>query len=32
MLFYAALMAEAFIVTDGKDDVRGALQKMLLAP
>jgi AcrR family transcriptional regulator len=29
-LFYAALMAEAFIVTDGKTDVRADLEKMLL--
>jgi AcrR family transcriptional regulator len=29
-LFYAALMAEAFIVTDGKTNVRGDLEKMLL--
>lgn len=29
-LFYAALMAEAFIVTDGKTDVRGDLESMLL--
>ena len=30
-LFYAALMAEAFIVTDAKTDLRADLQKMLLA-
>ncbi|MGQ0534066.1 MAG: TetR/AcrR family transcriptional regulator [Caulobacteraceae bacterium] len=29
-LFYAALMAEAFIVTDGHTDVRGDLEKMIL--
>lgn len=29
-LFYAALMAEAFIITDGKTDVRGDLESMLL--
>lgn len=29
-LFYAALMAEAFIVTDGKTNVREDLEKMLL--
>jgi AcrR family transcriptional regulator len=31
-LFYAALMAEAFIVTDRRTDVRVDLERMLLAP
>src|SRR5690606_11962327 len=31
-LFYAALMAEAFIVTDAKTDIRADVARMLLAP
>jgi AcrR family transcriptional regulator len=31
-MFYAALMAEAFIVTDGATDARSDLEQMLLGP